>query len=257
MQLQLRFTELEMQVFLQAMEWLTIEKGPNEQGHFIPAQYNDMMRAAVLPALTLRENSITGAETDKSLMVGSRIHHKLMRVTEGEAQAIHDLFKRTPYARSINSMLVSCLIIPHAKEILRRGMATGWRPSATGLPCDPIIDPNSFVPNEEVVCQCLSEMEYTLNRMGTLAFDEKGPGQLMDLKALTNEIRELPPQEAAITLKAIYDLPARENRSRHVAAEIVSRLKDWNDLMEQEGVVPMLESLIAAEDPRISRKPTH
>lgn len=82
----------------------------------------------------------------------------------------------------------------------------------------------------------LNELTYALKRFGEYPFDDKGPGEVMDISYIAALLRSQTPQQAGDILAEVSKANAHDGRSETVANDIAYYLQDWDELFDHPEV---------------------
>ena len=91
----------------------------------------------------------------------------------------------------------------------------------------------------ELTNECLTELGVALKRFGTYSFDDKGPGEVMDIDRLVGKLRVMPVAEATSVLLELASCNEYDGRSNELACELAAELDDWDELFENPGIAEM------------------
>lgn len=83
----------------------------------------------------------------------------------------------------------------------------------------------------------LNSLKEALKKFGTHNFDDKGPGDVMNVSLLTRELGKLSTEDAAAALRELAQSSECEGRGLRLAECLVGNLEDWEDLFKQDGIV--------------------
>lgn len=100
----------------------------------------------------------------------------------------------------------------------------------------------SYKPNMErvkhpMVEQMVYDIHHALEQFGEYSFNDKGPGEVMEVYHWVGQVQGLPVAEAADVL---LQLASTGRHGEKLASEILLELQDWDELFDNEEVAELL-----------------
>ena|SRR3972149_5411325 len=87
-----------------------------------------------------------------------------------------------------------------------------------------------------LVDACLKELGLALKRFGTYQFDDKGPGEVMNMNILLTMFRAVDAKTAGEALIKLSQVKKYEGRGESLASALVGDMENWDELFEQPGI---------------------
>lgn len=84
--------------------------------------------------------------------------------------------------------------------------------------------------------ECLDEIAAAVKQFGTYSYDDKGPGEVMEVYELVRKFRVLDVKAAAHSLRILGNSPRLDGRGERLASCIIGEMEDWDELFEQPGI---------------------
>lgn len=78
----------------------------------------------------------------------------------------------------------------------------------------------------------INQLDNSLSRFGTYAFDDKGPNEVLDIHSMVKKLRALKVDDVATILTEISESSVNQARCRILASALVVNMEGWNELFE-------------------------
>jgi len=86
--------------------------------------------------------------------------------------------------------------------------------------------------NVQLKKRCITELGLALKQFGTYSFDDKGPGEVLDITGLVKSFKNLPAKDAGDTLLALYASPKYDGRPKSLVESLLVDMQDWDELFD-------------------------
>jgi|TARA_E500000318_G_C3443049_1_gene165760 hypothetical protein len=92
---------------------------------------------------------------------------------------------------------------------------------------------NSTVPT--MAADIVRQMHEGIREFGEYSFTDEGAGEIMDLGKIAKNLRSLEPATAVEVLKQVEALISVDWKRKHLLADIVLSLDEWDEIWETHG----------------------